>query len=72
MVFEWFKSTSLLLKYKLKSKLIKMYEFDNNGFMEIIKDIMSAPKGTLAHKVRDDWALVALEMNIDKLYESSE
>ena len=69
MVFEWFKSTSLLLKSKL---IRKMYEFDNNGFMEIIRDIMSAPKGTLAHKVRDDWALVALEMNIDKLYESSE
>lgn len=49
-----------------------MFEFDKNGFMEIIKGIMSAPKGTLAYEVRNDWALFAVEMNVDKLYESAE
>jgi hypothetical protein len=49
-----------------------MFEFDKNGFMEIIKDIMSAPQGTLAYEVRNDWALFAVEMNVDKLYESAE
>lgn len=48
------------------------YEFDKNGFMEILKNIMSAPQGTLAYEVRNDWALFAVEMNVDKLYESVE
>ena len=49
-----------------------MFEFDGNGFMEIIDGIMGAQKGTLAYQVRNEWALFAAEMNVDKLYESAE
>ena len=38
----------------------------------MIEGIMKAPKGTLAYEVRDDWAKVAVEINIYKLYESVE
>ena len=49
-----------------------MFEFDRNGFMEIIEGIMGAQKGTLAYQARNEWALFAVEMNVDKLYESVE
>ena len=49
-----------------------MFEWDKNGFMEMVRNIMAAPKGTLAYEVRNEWAMLALEMNIDKLYESAE
>lgn len=33
---------------------------------------MNAPEGTLAYQVRNDWAELAVTINVDKLYESAE
>lgn len=54
-----------------------MFEIDKNGFMGLISWIMNkpTPKGILAHQddeIKTAWAQFAVEMNIDKLYESAE
>jgi len=48
------------------------YTLDNQGFNEFISGVMNAPEGTLAYQVRNDWAELAVTMNVDKLYESAE
>lgn len=48
------------------------YTLDNSGFNEFISGVMNAPEGTLAHQVRNDWAELAVTINVDKLYESAE
>ena len=48
------------------------YTLDNQGFNEFIGGVMNAPEGTLAHQVRNDWAELAVTINVDKLYESAE
>ena len=48
------------------------YTLDNQGFNEFINGVMNAPEGTLAHQVRNDWAELAVTINVDNLYESAE
>ena len=48
------------------------YTLDNQGFNELIGWVMNAPECTLAHQVRNDWAELAVTINVDKLYESVE
>lgn len=48
------------------------FTWDNQGINEFIGSIMNAPEGTLAHQVRNDWAEIAVSVNVDKLYESVE
>ena len=53
------------------------YEFDIDGLMEYISSIMNAPKpkgmSFCQHEeIKLGWAQFAVEMNIDKLYESAE
>lgn len=48
------------------------YTLDNQGFNEFISGVMNAPEGTLAYQVRNDWAELAVTINVDKLYESAE
>lgn len=44
------------------------FELDEKAFFEnMIVPIMNAKPGTLAYQVRDDWARVAVEINVDKL-----
>lgn len=44
------------------------FEMDEKAFFEnIIVPIMNAKPGTLAYEVRDDWARLAVEINVDKL-----
>ena len=57
------------LKYETSSGEFTMDNSDLTGF---IGSIMNAPEGTLAHQVRDDWAEIAVSVNVDKLYESAE
>ena len=48
------------------------YTLDNQGFNEFISGGMTASEGTLAHQIRNDWAELAVTINVDKLYESAE
>ena len=57
------------LKYETPSGEFTM---DNGALTDFIGSIMNAPEGTLAHQVRDDWAEIAVSVNVDKLYESAE
>lgn len=57
------------LKYKTSDGEFTM---DNSNLTDFIGSIMNAPEGTLAHQVRDDWAEIAVSINVDKLYESAE
>ena len=44
------------------------FEMDEKAFFEnMIIPIMNAKPGTLAYEVRDDWARLAVEINVDKL-----
>lgn len=44
------------------------FEMDEKAFFEnMIVPIMNAKPGTLAYEVRDDWARLAVEINVDKL-----
>lgn len=43
------------------------FSFDKKSFFEnFIVPIMNAEPGTLAYQVKDDWAKVAVEINVDK------
>lgn len=43
------------------------FELDEKAFFEnMIVPIMNAKPGTLAYEVRDDWARLAVEINVDK------
>ena len=57
------------LKYETSNGEFTM---DNSDLMDFIGSVMNAPEGTLAHQVRDDWAEIAVSVNVDKLYESAE
>lgn len=57
------------LKYETSNGEFTM---DNGDLTDFIGSIMNAPEGTLAHQVRDDWAEIAVSINVDKLYESAE
>ena len=48
------------------------FSMDRDSMMVLVESVVNAPKGTYAYEVRNDWIELAMSMNADRLYESTE
>ena len=48
------------------------FYWDKEALTEFVGELFEAPKGSLAREVADDWAELACEVNVNKLYNTPE